>query len=354
MRQIERRKIDHIEVALNQDVASAHNYWNDVKLVHCSLPEIDLDEVDTSCILFGRKLSFPLIVTAITGGYPNAVKINRNLAEACAELQIGLGIGSQRAGLQHGDDGSYGVLKEHDIPLRIGNLGAPQLIKQRTKAKFDDDAIRTAMEMIDAHLLAIHLNFLQEIVQPEGDTRAKGCLDAMRDVAKQYPLIAKETGAGISRDVAIRLKGIGMRGLDVSGTGGTNFSAIERHRAQKVGDARCVALGGTFDDWGIPAPVATVWANVGVPVIASGGIGNGLQVAKGMVLGASCAGAAMAVLPEALESAEKVKERLRTVQAEFRAAMFLMGARKVSELAGKRYVLVGETKEWLSQLRNEG
>ena len=354
MRQIERRKIDHIEVALKHDVASAHNYWKDVKLVHCSLPEIDLDEVDTSCVLFGRKLSFPLIVTAITGGYPNAVKINRNLAEACADLQIGLGIGSQRAGLQHGDDGSYGILKEHDIPLRIGNLGAPQLIKQRTKAKFDEDAIRTAMEMIDAHLLAIHLNFLQEIVQPEGDTRAKGCLDAMRDAATQYPLIAKETGAGISRDVAIRMKGLGMRGLDVSGTGGTNFSAIERHRAQKVGDARCAALGGTFDDWGIPAPVATVWANVGVPVIASGGIGDGLQAAKGIVLGASCAGAAMAVLPEALESAEKVKQKLRTMQAEFRAAMFLMGARKVSELSMKRYVLVGETKEWLSQLRTEG
>jgi isopentenyl-diphosphate delta-isomerase len=348
MRQIERRKIDHIEVALKQDVASAHNHWNDVKLVHCSLPEIDLDDVDTSCVLFGRKLSFPLIVTAITGGYPNAVKINRNLAEACAELQIGLGIGSQRAGVQHGDDGSYGVLKDHDIPLRIGNLGAPQLIKQRTKAKFDEDAIRKAMEMIDAHLLAIHLNFLQEIVQPEGDTRAKGCLDAMRDAAKQYPLIAKETGAGISRDIALRLKGIGMRGLDVSGTGGTSFSAIERHRAQKVGDARCAALGGTFGDWGIPAPVSTVW------VIASGGIGDGLQVAKGMALGASCAGAAMAVLPEALVSAKKVKEKLRIMQAEFRTAMFLMGAKKVSELAGKRYILVGETKEWLSQLRTEG
>jgi isopentenyl-diphosphate delta-isomerase len=354
MRQIERRKIDHIEVALKQDVASAHNHWNDVKLVHCSLPEIDLDEVDTSCVLFGRKLSFPLIITAITGGYPNAIKINRNLAEACAELQIGLGIGSQRAGVQHGDDGSYGVLKDHDIPLRIANLGAPQLIRQRTKAKFDEGAIRTAMEMIDAHLLAIHLNFLQEVVQPEGDTRANGCLDAMRDAAKHYPLIAKETGAGISRDVALRLKGIGMRGLDVSGTGGTSFSAIERHRAQKVGDAHRAALGGTFDDWGIPAPVATVWANVGIPLIASGGIGDGLQVAKGMVLGASCAGAALAVLPEAMESAEKVKEKLRIMHAEFRSAMFLMGAKKVSELAGKRYVLVGETREWLSQLKTEG
>jgi isopentenyl-diphosphate delta-isomerase len=176
----------------------------------------------------------------------------------------------------------------------------------------------------------------------------------MRDAAKLYPLIAKETGAGISRDIALRLKGIGMRGLDVSGTGGTSFSAIERYRAEKVGDARCAALGATFGDWGIPAPVTTVWANVGIPIIASGGIGNGLQAAKGMVLGAACAGAAMAVLPEAMESADKVIEKLRIMQAEFRAAMFLVGAKRVSELAGKRYVLVGETKEWISQLRTEG
>jgi isopentenyl-diphosphate delta-isomerase len=176
----------------------------------------------------------------------------------------------------------------------------------------------------------------------------------MRDAATRYPLIAKETGAGISRDVAIRLKGIGIRGLDVSGTGGTRFSAIEKYRAEKVGDSRCAILGNTFKDWGIPAPVATVWANVGIPIIASGGIGNGLQAAKGIVLGAACAGSAMAVLPEALESAKKVKEKLRTMQAEFRAAMFLVGAKKVSELLKKRYVLVGETREWLSQLETEG
>ncbi len=349
MRQIESRKADHIEVALREDISTGYNYWDDVKLVHCSLPEVDLEEVDTSIRLFGRKLAFPLIVTAITGGYPKARKINENLAAACAELQIGMGVGSQRAGLEHGDDGSYKVLKDYDLPLRIGNVGAPQLIAQEGKAAYDRDALRTAMEMLDAHLLAVHLNFLQEVVQPEGDTRAKGCLDAIRSACKGFPIIAKETGAGISVDVAKRLKGIGVRGLDVAGTGGTSFSAVEKHRALKAEDMRSAMLGDTFHEWGIPAPVSVVRANVGIPVIASGGVMDGLQVAKGIALGASCAGMARAVLAEALESKQKVVERLSLVRDELRAAMFLTGSKDVATLGRQRCVLTGETKEWLSE-----
>jgi isopentenyl-diphosphate Delta-isomerase len=348
MRQIERRKADHIEVALKEDISTGYNYWDDVKLVHCSLPEVDLEEVDTSVTLFGRKLSFPLIVTAITGGYPKAKRINENLAAACAELRIGMGVGSQRAGLEHGDDGSYKVLKDYDVPLRIGNVGAPQLIAQKGKAPYDADALRSAMEMTGAHLLAVHLNYLQEVVQPEGDTRAKGCVDAIRSAAKEFPLIAKETGAGISKDVAQRLKGIGVRGIDVAGTGGTSFSAVEKHRALKAEDMRSAMLGDTFHDWGIPAPVSVVWANVGIPVVASGGVMDGLQVAKGVALGASCAGMARAVLAEALESRQKVLERLRLVQAEIRTAMFLTGSKDVTSLGKQRYVLTGETRQWLS------
>jgi isopentenyl-diphosphate delta-isomerase len=349
MRQIERRKADHIEVALKEEVSTGYNYWDDVKLVHCSLPEVDLEEVDTSVKLFGRKLSFPLIVTAITGGYPKAKRINENLAAACAELQIGMGVGSQRAGLEHGDDGSYKVLKDYDVPLRIGNVGAPQLIAQKGMAPYDAEALRSAMEMTGAHLLAVHLNFLQEVVQPEGDTRAKGCMDAVRAAAKEFPLIAKETGAGISQDVAMRLKGIGVRGLDVAGTGGTSFSAVEKHRALKAEDMRSAMLGDTFHEWGIPAPVSVVWAGVGIPVIASGGVMDGLQVAKGIALGASCAGMARAVLAEALESKQKVVERLGLVQAELRAAMFLTGSKDVGTLGKRRCILTGETREWLSQ-----
>ena len=349
MRQIESRKADHIDITMREDVSSGHNYWDDVKLVHRSLPEVDLEEVDTSARLFGRRLAFPLIVTAITGGYPRAKRINRYLAEACAELQIGMGVGSQRAGLEHGDDGSYRVLKDYDIPLRIGNVGAPQLIPQKGKGAFDHEALRQAMDMVDAHLLAVHLNFLQEVAQPEGDTRARGCLEAIRAAAREFPIIAKETGAGISQDTAKRLAGIGVKGVDVAGTGGTSFSAVEKHRALKAGDQRCAMLGHTFHGWGIPAPVSVVWASGSVPVIASGGIMDGLQAAKGIALGASCAGMARGVLAEALESKRKVVERLRLVQDELRAAMFLTGSRDVAELGRQRRVLTGETREWLTQ-----
>ncbi|MCU0861409.1 MAG: type 2 isopentenyl-diphosphate Delta-isomerase [Methanomassiliicoccales archaeon] len=349
MTQIQRRKADHIDITMQEDVSSGYNYWDDVKLVHCSLPEVDLEEVDTTTRLFGKRLSMPLVVTAITGGYPRARKINENLAAACAEVQVAMGVGSQRAGLEHGDDGSYGVLKDHDVPLRIGNVGAPQLIPQKGKGAYDRDALVQAMEMVEAHLLAVHLNFLQEVAQPEGDTRAKGCLEAMRAACRELPIIAKETGAGMSQDVARRLRGIGVKGLDVAGTGGTSFSAVEKHRALKAGDMRCAMLGDTFHEWGVPAPVAVVWAGVGVPVIASGGVMDGLQAAKGIALGASAAGMARGILPEALESKEKVVERLRLIQDEFRAAMFLTGSEDVRALGKQRCILTGETREWLTQ-----
>ncbi len=219
MRKIERRKADHVDVAVSEDVVSARNYWDDVSLVHTSLPEVDLDEIDTSIKLFGRKLSFPLVVTAITGGYPKAERINANIADACQELQIGMGVGSQRAALEKGEDRSYTLLKDFDIPLRIGNIGVPQLVRQRKRPAFDRSAIQKAFDMIDAHILGIHLNFLQEVVQPEGDTNAKGCLSALREVAREFPVVVKETGAGISNEVALKLKGTGIRGIDVSGTG---------------------------------------------------------------------------------------------------------------------------------------
>jgi isopentenyl-diphosphate Delta-isomerase len=348
MKNIERRKADHIEVALEEAVGSPHNYWDDIKLVHNSLPELDIDEIDTSITLFGKKLAFPLIVTAITGGYSKAEKINKNIAEACQNLRIGMGVGSQRAALENGDKKSYSVMKEYDIPLKIGNVGAPQLVKQRRKEAFSKDAMNRALDMVDADLLGIHLNFLQEIVQPEGDTNASGCLAAMRGFAKEFPVIVKETGAGISNEVALKLKGTGIRGMDVSGTGGTSFSAVEMYRSKRMGDARGVAIGETFRDWGIPAPISVIWANVGLPLIASGGIGNGVHVAKGIVLGAKCAGVARSVLREALESPESVERKLALILEEFRGAMFLTSSRSVSELSKKDYIMTGAVKDWIA------
>lgn len=354
MKQIEKRKADHIEIALQEKVVPGYRYWDDVRLVHSALPEVDLDEIDTSVSLFGRRLSFPLIVTAITGGYAKAEKINRNLAEACSELQIGMGVGSERAAVENGADASYTLMREYDIPLKIGNIGAPQLIRQRRKAAFTVDQVIKAREMIEADVMAIHLNFLQEIAQPEGDTNAKGCLDAIRSVARDVPCIAKETGAGISRETAMRLRGSGIIGIDVAGMGGTSFAAVEMYRAQRIGDARCADIGRLFADWGIPAPASVIEANVGLPIIASGGIEDGLQVAKAIALGASCGGMARAVLSDALVSAEKVKERLALIREEFIAAMFLTGSPDVRSLSSKDCMVTGRTAEWVTVEEEEG
>ncbi len=346
MKGIQQRKAEHIRVSLDEDVASAYDYWNDVKLVHDALPEIDLDEVDTSTVLFGKKLACPLMVTAITGGHPDAEIINRNLAEACANLRIGLGVGSQRPALEKGSRKSYEVIKEFDVPLKVGNIGAPQLIPQRKKRAFGISDARKAIDMIDADLLAIHLNFLQEIAQPEGDTKAKGCYDGIRALSRELPILIKETGAGISRQVAARLKGIGIRGLDVAGAGGTSFSKVEGRRAAMLGDRRCERIADTFAEWGIPAPVSVMWADVGLPIIASGGIENGLQAAKGIAVGADCAGLARAVLREAMESREAVEKKLSLIVEELRIAMFLTGSRNVRELGNAQRIITGTTREW--------
>ncbi|MGE0015729.1 MAG: type 2 isopentenyl-diphosphate Delta-isomerase [Candidatus Methanomethylophilaceae archaeon] len=350
MTPINNRKADHINISLTKRVAPGYCYWDDVRLVHNALPEVDADEIDTGITLFGKKLDFPLIVTAITGGFNGAKKINANIAEACAELGIGMGVGSERAGVGGVEPESYAVVKDYDVPLMIGNIGAPQLIPQHSKDIFTSEDIGRAMDLIDADTVAIHLNYLQEAVQPEGDTNAKGCYDAIRYLASQYPVIVKETGAGISRDVANRLKGTGIRGIDVAGMGGTSFAGVELHRAIAAGDGIRTGMGEAFFDWGIPAPASLIEARCGLPLIASGGVLDGIHIACGIAMGASCAGIANAVLREATESAAAVKEKLTLIKEELRAAMLLTGCSDIKQLSKARYVVLGETRQWLEGL----
>ncbi|MDR1690867.1 MAG: alpha-hydroxy-acid oxidizing protein, partial [Candidatus Methanoplasma sp.] len=236
MTPIKERKADHIDICLNERIEPGYSYWDDIKLIHNALPEVNADEIDMSAEVLGKKLSFPFIVTAITGGFSGAKKINENIAIACSELGIGMGIGSERAGVAGIDPDSYSVVKEYDIPLVIGNVGAPQLVPQHSKDRFSKEDIGKARDLIDADVVAIHLNFLQEVIQPEGDTNAKGCFDAIRDLAREYPIMVKETGAGISKEVASKLKGTGILGMDIAGMGGTSFSAVELYRAMASND----------------------------------------------------------------------------------------------------------------------
>ena len=350
-RLIQRRKGDHVEIVANEDLSQDYVYWDDIKLVHNPLPEVDLEEVDTSATIFGRSLKAPLIISAMTGGYGKAEEINRNLASVAEDFGIGMGVGSQRAALENPEVArTYSVIKEFEIPLRIGNLGVPQLIKQGLTAPLGIEEGKAAMEMVDAHMLAVHLNYLQEIVQPEGDTKSKGGLKALEKFASALPVIAKETGAGVPRETALKLKKAKVRGIDVGGLGGTSFSAVEYYRAKSAGDSSRANIGRTFWDWGIPTPVAVVVANVGLPVIATGGLRSGLDVARAITIGASSAGMAGRLLPAALEGKDALTRELNTMIDELKAAMFLVGAKDLKELAASKAILTGRSKDWLDQL----
>lgn len=351
MTPIKERKADHIEICLNERIAPGYCYWDDIRFVHNALPEVDADDIDMHADVMGHRLEFPLMVTAITGGFSGARKINENIAKACSDMGIGMGVGSERAGVKGVDPESYAIIKDYSLPLVVGNVGAPQLIGQKSKDKFSMDDIGKAIDLIGADFVAIHLNYLQEVIQPEGDTNAKGCYDALRDVAREYPTIVKETGAGISREVAQRLKGIGIRGMDIAGMGGTSFSAVELYRSIKAGDAIRSGMGETFFDWGIPAPVSLLEARNGLPLIASGGILDGIHVAASVAMGACCAGVANSVLREATESADAVKAKLMLIKEELRAAMMLTGSSDLKQLSKARYTILGETRDWLEGLQ---
>ena len=344
----EQRKAEHVDIILNENVSAGYNYWNDVHLVHRALPEIDLDDVDVSCTLFGRKLNAPLVISSMTGGFSMGREINANLAKAAAEVGVAMGVGSQRAALEKPElVDTYAVVKDHDVPLRFANLGAPQLVPQEGKRAYGLEDARRAMAMVDAHMLIVHLNFLQEVVQPEGDRRARGVLPAIAKIASKLPVVAKETGAGISRDVATGLKKAGVKGIDVGGLGGTSFSAVEHYRARKEAQTLKERLGATFWNWGIPTPASVILANVGLPIVATGGIRSGLDVAKALALGASAAGMAKPMLEAAKVNARAVVDELQAVIAELRAAMLLTGCETVSELQEQRCIVNRPTADWV-------
>ena len=343
------RKKDHVEICCTKDVGASYNYWDDIHIVHNALPEIDQDEIDLSVNVFGKRLKAPIIISAMTGGYPEARQINENLARAAAELGIGLGVGSQRGALEKPDMvKTFDVVKSYDVPLVLANIGAPQ-------AKDAEVSLGSrAMEMIDADLLCIHLNFTQEIVQPEGDTDARGVLSGINRWARALPIVAKETGAGMTREVVQALVNAGVKGIDVGGLGGTSFSAVEVHRAKKARDAQHEALGNTFWDWGIPTPVSVLEAastSPGMPIISTGGIRDGLDIARSLVLGASCAGIARPLLQPAMKGFDELFHALETMLAGLKAAMFLVGAGNLQALRHKKRVITGQTAKWLDQMK---
>lgn len=319
--------------------------FEDLTLLHRALPEIDEADIDTSCQFLGRKLKAPLMISAMTGGHPDVLPINVRLAEAASELGIALGVGSQRAALEDRRlEDTFSAVRDAapDIPI-IGNIGAVQLKRS------GPEILERLAEMIDADAIAVHLNFLQESIQPEGDKDAGGVLEALRSAAKgSVPIMVKETGAGISREVAQDLLSAGVKMIDVSGVGGLSWAGVESFRAAEVGDDGLEQMGRLFESWGVPTPVSIVECKAaGAFVISSGGVRSGLDAAKSLALGASLAGAALPFLRPATKDKEAVVRVMNAYICALRITMFLTGCKEVPQLAKVPLVVLGRTREWL-------
>lgn len=343
------RKRSHITTSLQRDVqAHVPTGFDDVNLVHNALPELDREEVDVSTEFLGHRLAAPVIIESMTGGTPVAAKINAALGKMAEQLQIPMGVGSQRAAI---DDPklayTFRVARENapSVPV-LANLGCPQIVKED-----GIDRAKAAVEMIKADALLIHLNALQESVQFEGQTRFRGALARIRELSStlSVPVLVKETGAGVSRETAVSVEQAGVKGIDVAGLGGTSWAAVEYHRAKERRRTRQARLGMAFWDWGIPtaASIVEVARSTRVKVIASGGVRNGLHIAKAIALGAHYGGLAMPLLKSLSKSSTDAKDNLLSVIDELRTAMFLTGSRNLDQLEKCPAVITGKTREWL-------
>lgn len=333
---IESRKREHIEIVLDRDVSAkgVTTGFEHYAFEHNALPELDLDGIDLSTDLFGRRLAAPFLISSMTGGTEAARGINLRLAEAAQELGLAMGVGSQRAALQSpAFEDSFRVRPAAPDILLFANLGAVQL-----NYGYGVDEARRAVEMIGADALFLHLNPLQEAVQREGDRNWSGLLGRIEALARalDVPVVAKEIGNGISAGVARRLESAGVAAIDVAGAGGTSWSEVE---AERQPDALGSAVARAFAGWGIPTSTALVEAVAAVPalpVFASGGIRSGVDAAKALRLGASLVGMAAPMLETGARTAEAASARLRAAMRELRIAMFCTGSRDLGALREAR------------------
>lgn len=326
------RKADHIRICLEEDVQS-HQISNGLeryRFTHCCLPELDRNEIDLTTQFLGKQLGAPLLISSMTGGTEKAGTINRRLAIAAQEYKIPMGVGSQRVALEKPEvAGTFAVRKyAPDAPL-FANLGAVQL-------NYDcglEQCLRI-VDILEADALILHINPLQECIQPQGDTNFRGLFDKIEKICKklQIPIIAKEVGNGISAAMAKKLLAVGVTAIDVAGAGGTSWAMVESERAQNSMGRR---LGRTFSDWGLPTAecIKSIrLLDVDVPLIASGGLRHGLDIAKCIALGANIAGLAMPFLKAAAASEVAICDLIEVLMAEISTVLFCTGNINIEQL----------------------
>lgn len=344
-----------MRICLEESVERGFTGFEDVRLIHNALPECDLDRIDTRTRFLGFRFMSPLFIAGMTGGHCDTGVVNERLAKAAHHFGIGMGVGSQRAALENRDlEGTFSIVRdEAPDAFIVANLGIIPL--REHGIEWADRAV----SMIDADAIAIHLNFLQEAIQPEGDHDATGCLAAVRDLCEdfKYPVIIKETGSGISAQAAQAVFGAGVKAIDIGGWGGTSWAAIESIRADEspsADDKRLISLGREFIDWGIPTVVSLCdVARTGGPVIATGGLRSGMDIAKSVILGADLAGMALPLLKPAIEGEESLFKAIDTIANQLKVAMFLTGSGTIAGLKSKHAMITGITREMIDSIREE-
>lgn len=332
MSDIIKRKDEHLEINLNRDVRSGLTTgFEKYSFIHQALPELDLDNISTDTVFLGKRLRIPLLISSMTGGTQTGELINQRLAEAANTTGIAMGVGSQRADIENWHPGKRSKIREFapKIPL-FANLGAVQL-----NYGFTVEECQKAVEMIEADALILHLNPLQEALQPEGETNFSSLSVKIEQVCRQIdvPVIVKEVGWGISIQTARQLVGLGVAAIDVAGAGGTSWSEVEKHRTR---DESRYRVAGTFKEWGIPTAecVATIREEFSeVPLIASGGMSNGMEIAKSIALGANLAGLARPFVVSANQSTEAVVATIEEIETELKITMFAAGAKDIISLS---------------------
>ncbi len=337
-KETQNRKADHLRICLEEDIECRHN-TNGLEAYHFQhscLPELDLKDIDLTTTFLGKKLGAPLLVSSMTGGTELAKLVNYRLAEVAETYQLAMGVGSGRVILENPEViPSFAVRSiAPTIPL-FANIGAVQL-----NYGYGVDQCRKLVDILEADALILHINPLQECIQPRGDTNFRGLLEKISQLAAKLPvpIIAKEVGNGISGVMAVKLVEAGIAAIDVAGAGGTSWAKVEGERAENPLQAR---LGETFRDWGIPTAECVVQIrtlfpkntqNTAIPIIASGGLRNGLEVAKAIALGADLAGLALPFLKAATESTQAIEDLVEVLLAELKTTLFCTGNTNLAQL----------------------
>jgi isopentenyl-diphosphate delta-isomerase len=342
---IQRRKDDHLDLCATDEVAfrGTTTLLERVQLVHQSLPDLHVDQIDTSVHLLGKTLRLPLVIAAMTGGTERAAEVNRDLAALAEEHGLGFGLGSQRAMHRQPETAwTYQVRQWAPSTLILGNMGVVQAreLSSRDIAKVVSD--------IGADALCVHLNPAQEIVQPGGDRDFRGGVETYKRLASELPvpILGKETGCGISYQTALKLRAAGVATVDTSGAGGTSWVGVETLRAQGAQ----AQLGNLLWDWGVPT-AASIHACVraGLTTIATGGIQTGLDAVRALALGATAVGIARPLLQAHVRGGKAEAERLiQQVTDEIRAVMLLCGAPDIQALRGVPRLIFSPLREWMA------